>query len=41
MEAKDPKLFYKVLVNLRNEANLKIYDTRLSDAYKHLVASYK
>mgnify|MGYP004547547209 FL=1 len=41
MEAKDSKLFYKVLVNLRNEANLKIYDTRLNDAYKHLVASYK
>lgn len=41
MEAKDSKLFYKVLVTLREEANLKIYDTRLNSEYKTLVDSYK
>lgn len=41
MEKKDPKLLYKVLVELRKEANLKIYDTKLNDEYNYLVASYK
>lgn len=41
MEKKDPKLLYKVLVGLRKEANLKIYDTKLNDEYNYLVASYK
>ena len=40
MEEKDSKLFYKVLVNLRTESNLKIYDTRLNAAYKALIESY-
>lgn len=41
MEAKDSKLFYKVLVTLREEANLKIYDTKLNEEYKYLIDSYK
>lgn len=41
MESEDPKLFYKVLVSMREEANLKIFDTKLNDEYKLLVASYK
>lgn len=41
MKKKDPKLFYKVLVTLRENANLKIYDTKLNDEYKYLIASYK
>lgn len=41
METKDSKLFYKVLVSLREEANMKIYDTKLNEEYKYLVDSYK
>lgn len=41
MENDDPKLFYKVLVTMREEANLKIFDTKLNDEYKLLIASYK
>ena len=41
METDDPKLFYKVLVTMREEANLKIFDTKLNDEYKLLIASYK
>jgi len=41
METKDTKLFYKVLVTMREEANLKIFDTKLNEEYDLLVASYK
>ena len=41
MEKEDPKLLYKVLVGLRKEANLKIYDTKLNEEYNYLIASYK
>lgn len=41
METSDSKLFYKVLVTLREEANLKIYDTRLNEEYQYLIDSYK
>ena len=41
MENEDSKLFYKVLVAMRKEANLKIFDTKLNDEYNILVASYK
>ncbi len=38
---KDTNLYYKALINMRDEANLKFSDTKLAEEYKKYINNYK
>ena len=40
-KAADKNLYYKALINLREEAKLEFVDTKLGDEYKEYLDTYK
>ena len=40
-DAGDTNLYYKALINMREEAGLEFVDTKLGDEYKEYISSYK